>query len=299
MLHLGHKELRRFVGMNPFRIFCVGLTTLLLCFSVFGQVNLGHILGSVIDQSGGVIPGATVTVTDAARGVSRTLTTDAAGEYSAPSLVPSTYTVRVESKGFRTIERQNVAVGVGQDVRVDITLQPGEQTQTLTVTEAAPLVQTTNSQLSTTIEAQPIEQLPLNGREYEKMIAYQPGVKANGLDLYVNGNRSDNNSWQFDGIEDFNEWSANGPVVGGQQMFDEISILPIDAIQEVNLVSSPKAEYGWKPGAEVNVGLKSGTNDIHGTAFAYGRDDAMDARNPFLSPSTTVLLNGAQALTKY
>ena len=99
---------------------CLGVcvSVLLLCLPASAQLNLGRIMGNIADQSGGVIAGATVTVVDAARGVTRTLTSDSAGEYSAPSLVPSTYTVRVEFKGFKTLERQNVEVGVGQEVRL-------------------------------------------------------------------------------------------------------------------------------------------------------------------------------------
>jgi len=258
---------------------------LLFCSPALSQLNLGRIFGGITDQSGGVVPGVTVTVTDVARGVSRTLTTDSVGEYSAPSLTPGTYLVRAEAKGFRTIDRQNIILEVGQDLRVDLSLQPGEQTQTVTVTESLPVIQTTSAQLGETLDNQTINELPVNGREYEKLLTYRPGVKANGMDIYFNGNRSDDNSWMFDGLEDFNEWAGTGPVIGGQYMFDEATIMPIDAIQEVNVIEVPKAEYGWKPGAEVNVGLKSGTNSIHGTAFAFGRDTATDARNPFLDPA--------------
>ena len=119
-----------------------GVCFLSLVVPVLAQVNLGRILGAVTDQTGGVIVGAMVTVTDVDRGVSHPLVTDGAGEYSASSLLPGTYTVRAETKGFKTFERQNVVVGVGQDIRVDLALQPGEQAQTITVTEALPVVNT-------------------------------------------------------------------------------------------------------------------------------------------------------------
>jgi hypothetical protein len=97
----------------------------LICLPLFSQTNQGRILGAVLDQSGGVIAGATVTVTDVARGVSRALTSDNAGEYSAPSLLPGTYTVRAEAKGFRAVEHTGILVQVGEEIRVDLTLQPG------------------------------------------------------------------------------------------------------------------------------------------------------------------------------
>src|SRR5438309_8969201 len=121
------------------------LGVLLFSLPLFSQGNFGRILGTVTDQTGGVISGATVSVIDKDRGVARTLTTDDAGEYNAPTLIPGTYTVRIEAKGCKTTERQNVLLEVGKEVRVDLTVQPGEQVQTVTVTEAVPLVETTNA----------------------------------------------------------------------------------------------------------------------------------------------------------
>src|SRR6202049_578414 len=118
------------------------LGVLLFSVTLFSQGNFGRILGTVTDQSGGVISGATVTIIDKDRGVARTLTTDAAGEYNAPTLIPATYTVRGEANGCKRLERQNIVLEVGKEVRIDLTVQPGEQTQSVTVTEAIPLVET-------------------------------------------------------------------------------------------------------------------------------------------------------------
>src|SRR4029077_20772897 len=120
------------------------LVGVLVCSVVmFSQSNFGRILGIVTDQTGGVVSGATVTIIDKDRGVARTLTTDDAGEYNAPTLIPGTYIVRVEAKGFKRLDRENVVLEVGKEVRVDLTVQPGEQTQSVTVSEAIPLVETT------------------------------------------------------------------------------------------------------------------------------------------------------------
>src|ERR1700674_5569039 len=124
---------------------------LLLCLPLFSQGSSGRILGTVTDQSGGVVAGATVTVIDTERGVTRSLTSDDAGEFNAPNLTPGTYTVRAEAKGFKKLERQNVALEVGKEIRVDLTLQPGAAEQTITVTEAIPLVETTNATLGGTL----------------------------------------------------------------------------------------------------------------------------------------------------
>jgi len=121
-----------------FSLVAIVIVGLLVCDSSFAQGNLGRIAGAVMDQSGGAVAGSTVTVTDVQRGISRTLVTDEAGEYVAPNLQPGTYTVRSEAKGFKTTERSGLVLQVGQDMRIDLTLQPGEQTQTITVTEQAP-----------------------------------------------------------------------------------------------------------------------------------------------------------------
>src|ERR1700689_4485158 len=142
---------------------------------LLAQVNQGRLLGTVTDQSGGVIAGATVIVTDVQKNVSRTLTTDSAGEYVAPNLDPDTYSVRVESRGFKTFTRVGMELGVGQDARVDVTLQPGEQTQTVTVTEALPLIETTNATLTGTIDSQTVTEIPVNGRNYINLLALRPG----------------------------------------------------------------------------------------------------------------------------
>ncbi len=148
----------------------------LICVPLFSQTNQGRIQGVVFDQSGGAIAGAMVTVTDVARGVSRPLTSDSAGEYSAPNLQPGTYTVRAEAKGFQTTEHTDILVQVGQDIRVDLTLQAGSQAQTVTVTGEVPDVETTNATLGGAISNQTINDLPLNGRDFTRLIQLRPGV---------------------------------------------------------------------------------------------------------------------------
>jgi hypothetical protein len=149
---------------------------LLFSVSLFSQGNFGRILGTITDQTGGVVAGATVTIIDKDRGVARTLTTDDAGEYNAPTLIPGTYIVRVEANGFKRLDRQNIVLEVGKEVRVDLTVQPGEQTQSVTVSEAIPLVETTNATLGGTLENTQINDMPLNGRNYQNLMTLRPGV---------------------------------------------------------------------------------------------------------------------------
>ena len=148
---------------------------LLISASLFAQSNQGRIQGTVRDQSGGIIAGATVTVTDVLKGVTRTLTTDEAGEYSAPNLDPSIYRLRVEYKGFKTFDREGLNLGVGQEAKIDVIMQTGEQNQTVTVTEAIPLVETTSATLTGNIESQKIADLPLNGRNFVNLLTLRPG----------------------------------------------------------------------------------------------------------------------------
>ncbi len=119
----------------------------LICLPLLSQGNLGRILGTVTDQTGAVMGGTIVTVLDVARGASRTLTTDEVGGYNAPNLTPGAYTVRAEAIGFRTVESANILVEVGKEVRVDLSMQPGDQAEKITVSEAAPLVETSNAVL--------------------------------------------------------------------------------------------------------------------------------------------------------
>ena len=270
------------------------LGTLLLCLPTFAQGSFGRILGSVTDQSGGVIAGATVTVIDTQRGVARTLTTDDAGEYNAPTLIPGAYTVRAEARGFKKIERQNVVLEVGHEIRVDLTLQPGAQEQTITITEAVPLVETTNATLGGTLENTEINDMPLNGRNYQNLMALRPGivVQPGGSPWSQSSNnmRPDETVWMMDGVINVSFYDARQVGNAPSAFTDAATIVPIDAIQEFNTEENPKAEYGWKPGAVVNVGIRSGTNTLHGSAYAFGRDVDWDARNvfnPALNPDGT------------
>jgi Carboxypeptidase regulatory-like domain/TonB dependent receptor len=270
-------------------IFGAVICTCLLPITLFSQVNQARLLGSVTDQSGGVIAGASVTITDVQKNVSRTLTTDSAGEYVAPNLDPDTYAIRVEFRGFKTFTRQGMQLGVGQEARVDVTLQPGEQTQTVTVTEALPLIETTTATLTGTISNQTLNDLPLNGRNYVNLLTLRPGYVnlpgGGGGNQAGMGLRPGDNFFLLDGLNIY-EWTQGQQIVNGYgPAGDAQTLLPIDAIQEFNIQQNPKAEFGWKPGVQVNLGLKSGTNNIHGTAYAFGRDGSWDAKNFFQPPT--------------
>jgi hypothetical protein len=269
------------------------LGVLLFCLSLFAQGNFGRILGAVTDQTGAVLPGAVVTVLDTERGIARSLVTDQAGEYNAPNLLPSTYTVRIQARGFKTLDRPNIVLEVGKEIRIDLTPQPGEQSQTITVEEAAPIVDASSATLGGTLNNADINDMPLNGRNYQSLLGLRPGVT-----LYPGGSpwtqstnnmRPDQTTWMVDGIQNVNGFDNTPIAGGGSAITDGSKILPIDAIQEFNLMENVKAEYGGKPGAVVNVGIRSGTNQFHGSAYAFGRNGSWDARNVFNPPPNEVL----------
>ncbi len=281
------------VIMTPFspkakktiQLFAATIGIFFMCLPMFSQGNAGRILGTVTDQSGGVMAGAKLTIIDTQRGVSRTLIADAAGEYNAPNLLPSTYTVRVEANGFKVVERSGIILEVNQELRVNLTLQPGQQTETVTVTEALPLVDATNAELGGTLQSEIIDSLPMNGRNFQNLLQLRPGVMiypgGTSYSESTNGLRAHANMYLVNGIYSSTPWDGQSVMNSSLHAGDAGTILPVDAIDELKTEENPRAEYGWKPGAIVDVGIKSGTNTIHGTAYAYGRDTAFDARNWF------------------
>lgn len=232
-----------------------------------------------------------ISVEDVARGDARTLTSDSAGFYAAPNLLPGTYTIHVEAQGFETVNRKNVVVTAGSDLRVDIALQPGART--VNVTTALPIVNSTNAQTGGTLDNQLLSNLPINGRNFPWQSNYVPGVMVGvgegTSNQGVNGTPLANGMWNyiFDGLysQVFFTLQTNA---GGTGEGGDTTLMPLDAIQEMNVVLNPKAEYGWAPGITHDIALKSGTNDVGATAYAYGRDTALDARNAFATAATPV-----------
>src|SRR5579859_6301930 len=267
------------------RMLLVTLTLLLCSLPALAQSTTGRILGTVTDQSGAAVPGATVVITDVQRGSSRSATTDDSGAYAVPDLQPGAYKIHVEAKGFKTSERPNVGIEVATDVRADFALQPGQVTETITIEEEVPLLNTTSATLGGTLSNKEINDLPLNGRNYENLLQLRPGVvryPGGGFSTTSsNGLRAEDNAYYVEGLFNSEPYSGQAIINGAGIAGDSATILPIDAIQEFNLQQNPPGEYGWKPGSVVNVGLKAGTNSVHGTAFGFFRDGAMDGRNYF------------------
>src|SRR5258708_4899368 len=270
------------------RVWGCACLVLAIAVPVFSQTTTGRILGVVRDQSGAALAGASVTVTDVQRATKRTVAADESGAYVVSNLTPSVYTVRAEAKGFKTVERPNVTVEVATDVTVDVALPPGNVTETIVVTGDVPLVNTTSSTLGGTLSNREINDLPLNGRNYENLLQLRPGVvryPGGGFSTTsANGLRAEDNAYLIDGLFNSEPFSGQSIINGAGIAGDSATILPVDAIQEFNVIQNPPAEYGWKPGTMVNVGVKSGTNSLHATAYLFGRTTSLSAPhyfNPF------------------
>jgi len=272
------------------RLVAVILGTLLFSLPAFAQGSLGTILGTVTDQSGGAIAGAKVTIINTQTGVSRTLTSTTAGVYNAPALNPGIYVIRVTANGFKTFERQKVDLQVGASLNESFTLQPGTQLQTVTVTAAAPLINVTTATLGGTIQSSVISNLPLNGGNYQYLVTLRPGIMiqpgGGPWTVSTNGLRPDTTEFYVEGIPNVSWYDARSTENDSSPFTDAATILPVDSITQFNMKENPPAQYGWRDGGVVDVGIKSGTNKIHGDAYANGRNGSWDARNVFnVAPS--------------
>ncbi|MGA8594489.1 MAG: carboxypeptidase regulatory-like domain-containing protein [Bryobacteraceae bacterium] len=239
------------------------------------------ILGIVTDSGQAVIPNATVTVTEPSTGLSRTVKTSPEGSYELRYLVPGEYTIEVKAEGFRAERRTGIEIQIGQSAKLDFVLQVGSVQQTLEVQSAAPLLQTENATLGGVVGTERIENLPLNGRKFDDLAKLTPGVQVynpdnhssstDGSSISANGGRSIWGQVNVDGITMVNN------------RHNYVNLYPsVDAIQEFKVqTGNYTAEYGGNAGTNVNIQIKSGTNQYHGDLFEFIRNDVMDARNYF------------------
>jgi hypothetical protein len=260
--------------------------------TVKGQTFRGTILGVVTDSSGAAVPGAAVTIKNLDTGLTRTVTTTDDGSYSVPELPIGNYSVTVEKSGFKAGIVTGVRVEVSTEKRADVTLQPGELAQKVEVMgEDLPMVDTTSNTLGGLIDAKVATNLPVNGRDYQKLLFLVPGVTGSPDQITdspgsfgifsVNGARGRANNFLLDGT-DMNDGYRNDPAINEAGVFGTpATILPVEAIAELHVASNFEAEYGRSAGGVVNVVTKSGTNNFHGSAFDYFRNNALDARNYF------------------
>ena len=259
---------------------------LLLSEMALAQVTTGSILGTVRDSTGAVIPGATVRLKNLETGLERTLSTDAAGRYSASQLGLGLYEVSVEATGFQSAVRSGIELTVGREAVVDFTVQLGAVSEKVTVTGEAPLVETTNATVADLVNEKTLRDIPLNGRSVTDLTALEPGVVSNlglatgvfqgGPRISMNGARPQQSLYLLDGTDIVSPHSNVAPAsVLGQT-------LGVDTIREFSVLQNNYgAQYGRAIGGIVNAVTRSGTNSFHGSVFEFFRNSALDAKNFF------------------
>jgi hypothetical protein len=272
----------------------VCLVALLLVFgaATHAQTFRGTILGTVTDSSGAAVPAATVIVKNTGTGLTRTVSTAEDGSYAVPELPIGTYSVTVTLAGFKSGVVTGLAVDVSTQVRADVALQTGDVAQKIEVQgDTLPQVDTTENTLGGIIESRVVTNLPVNGRDYQKLIYLVPGVTGSPDQITdspgsfgtfsVNGARGRSNNFLLDGT-DMNDGYRNDPAINEAGVFGTpATILPLESIAELRVLSNFEAEYGRSAGGVINIVTKSGTNDIHGSAFDYFRNTVLNARNFF------------------
>ncbi len=274
------------------RVTLFAFGALLCAAAVFGQANTGAIVGRVVDSSGGVLPGVTVTIQNEGTNITRTVVTSATGDYSAPLLPPGNYQISADLQGFNKAVIRHVQLQVDQTVRMNVKLNVASVAENVEVTAAAPLIQTDTSSLGQVVNQVQISNLPLNERNFVNFAYLAPGVQidaegtlvsSQGLALSANGARQISNNFLLDGID-------NNDLV-----INQYSAVPsVEAIQEFKVQTGTySAEYGRSSGAQINVVLKSGTNDFHGSGYEYLRNRHLDSKNPFDLPDCGPDVTGA------
>jgi hypothetical protein len=270
----------------------VALLALLWTPAASAQTFRGTILGTVSDQSGAVVPGAKVKVRNADTGLVRETQTTDDGSYSVPELPIGTYTVTVEKAGFQAVVTSGVRVEVAAERRVDATLKAGDITTRVEVSaEDLAVVETTSNVLGGSFQSKMMLVLPVNGRDYTKLLIMVPGAagEPNGggdspgsYGLFsVNGNRGRSNNFLLDGT-DMNDGFRNLPAINQGGVFGTPgTVLPMESVAELKILSNSEPEFGRNSGSVVNIVTKSGTNTIHGSALWFFRDDSLNARNYF------------------
>src|SRR6266513_2806699 len=240
----------------------------------------GTILGAVTDNSGAVLPKADVEVTNVSTGQSQRTSTSDAGDYTIPFLPPGRYRVKVRAQGFQEALSNEITLAVAQRARVDVSMKPGAVTEPVDVTASAVTLDTDTSAVSQLISQKQVEELPLNGRNFLSLLFIGTGAvqttgeqgqmrQGEGNAISINGSRPTSNNYTLDGLIN-TDTALNTPAV----------VLSQDAIQEFKVQNATySAEYGFSAN-QINIVSKSGTNSLHGTAFQFLRNDALDAHAP-------------------
>jgi hypothetical protein len=251
------------------------LLPLLLCLApappAIAQTG-GTLQGTVLDDQGLALPGATVTFSNLETGWTRSDVTDVQGRYRAAALPPGVYSIKAELAGFNSALRERVPLTLGQELTLNMILKVATVQETVTVTAAVPLVETTSNTLGTTVSREQLDALPVPGRTFTALAQTAPGVTGvGGGGVNAGGQLNRNNSYRIDGVSNDNNVLANPR--GG---------LSMEAIREYVVIANQfSPEYGDASGAIVSVVTRSGTNNLQGRGFLFHRDESLDAQDPF------------------
>jgi hypothetical protein len=251
------------------------------------QTFRGSINGTVTDQSGAALAGAAVKATDMGTGIVLTTITTAEGQYSFQDLPLGTYQVAVTAAGFTPVTVDKIPVTAGAIYTLPVTLKVGQQATAVEVSAAAITVDTTTVTQNDTIPDAALQDLPMNGRDFSQLIAIAPGYAGYSVGGYgsLNGTRANQMNWQIDGTDNNDFWH-NIPAVnqGGVSGIAGV-VMPLDAIDEFSAQTQSNAEGGRNAGGTINLTIKSGTNELHGTAYYYNRNEFYAAQSPFFVPT--------------
>jgi hypothetical protein len=245
------------------------------------QTTNAVIVGDVTDPQNAIVAGAKITVKDLATGVTRTVETNNLGQYRVFPLLPGSYEVTASAAGFRSKVQPKVVLDVAAQMKVDFQLDVGQVSETVEVSASAPILQTQDASVGGVVTSTELARMPVNGRNYTRLILLLPGTSDrggsqsqgtfSGTALYsVNGQRQQDNNYTVDGVDN-NFFLMNSPGASP----------PMDAIQEFKVLNNTSAEFGRSAGANVNIAIKSGTRDLHGSAYEYLRNDKFDANDFF------------------
>lgn len=262
----------------------------LLVASATAQVITGDVLGTVSDSTGAIVSGATVTMTNVATSVTRTITTEANGEYTFNLVPPGQYSIAVKAQGFKTQTMTDVSVAAGVRSRLDVSLQVGTTGESVVVTSETPALQTDSSSVGSTIGETTVAEVPLNGRNITNLITLQPGVNSGMPTSITSGGRPDDrrqtSSVSANGQREYTNANLLDGIDNNERYYGLGGIKPsIDAIQEVRVeTNSPQADIGRGGGASVSILTNSGTNKFHGEVYEFFRNDVLNARDYFTQP---------------
>ncbi len=270
--------------------------TLGLATAAHAQKTTGDITGSVTDATGGVMPGVNVNAVCTDTGLSRAAVTDSSGGYTIPELPVCVYKVTAELQGFKTVARE-VQVAVNTVAKSDFKMEVGTQSETVTVTGVSPLVEFSDK-LNNNVDTQRIESVPLSGRDFNSLLAVTPGVQREPgggfLAVSISGARRTSNNYMIDGISNNDRYYGDSVLNQTGVVGVPATLVPMDAIAEFTVQQTPSAENAIKGGGAINVVMKSGTNQVHGTAYYFRHDDWTDSPNYFVEKaggSTTPIKN--------